>query len=95
MKRIERKIREDFSGCSSGARYYDTKGEAVWCFERALAGCDGRLDTMDCNDWYGDEGSTLVQIRKGCPDNGDVVGWARFSWYRMGSGRWEVVGYVT
>jgi hypothetical protein len=95
MKRIERKVREAFSGCSSGAKYYDTKGDAVHAFDAALEGCDGHLDTMGCNDWYGDEGSTLCMIRRDDPDYGDCIGYAKFTWYRVGSGRWEIIGYIT
>jgi len=95
MKRIERKVREAFSGCSSGNTYYNTKGHAFQAFNAALEGCDGHLDAASCMDWYGDEGSTLCDIREGCPDCGPVIGHARFTWYRIASGRWEVIGYIT
>lgn len=85
-------VREAFSGWSSGTVYYETKGDAVYTFDHALADYGYHLDLADCMDWYYDEGRKIVRI---LDENDDLVGHACFTWYRMQSGRWEVIGYIT
>ncbi len=91
-------VREAFSENSSGSYYYDTKGDAVHAFNLTLERFGYHLDYAECSDWYGDDGSRLVSVldfSEDTADYGDPVGSARFSWYRVPSGRWEVIGYLT
>ena len=85
-------IRNAFAGCSSGPVYYETKGHAVSAFEEALAAYNLHFDEMSGTTFSGDEGWTTVAV---CNGFDAVVGYARLSWYRLESGRYEFTGYIT
>ena len=88
-------VREAFSSCSTGndlGCYYETKGHAVMAFDAALRIHDYHLACDDTDDFIGDEGHKVVKVRN---ENGDTVGWANISWYRMPSGRYEFIGYLS
>ena len=88
----DKKVREAFSSCSSGAVYYETKGCAISAFDASLEDYWYHIDLADCMDWHYDEGRKVVRI---LDYSDDCVGHAVFSWYRMPSGRWEIIGYIT
>lgn len=92
MKRLSRKIREAFSGRSSSAYYYPTKGHAINSFDGILQGFDLCLDRENLIDFNGDEGRKAVDIHD---EYGACVGHAVFTWYRLPSGRYEFIGYIT
>lgn len=91
-------VRKDFAACSTGypcgadrTGYYETKGDAVRAFEAALNGHSLCFDDSELDDFPGDAGRKTVRV---CDECGRCVGHAVFSWYRMGSGRYEFVGYL-
>lgn len=88
-------VREAFSSCSSGnvpGPYYETKGHALRAFDTALADFGYHLDTADNAAWSSDEGRHTVDIYN---EDAECVGRAVFYYYRMPSGRWEFVAYIT
>lgn len=88
-------VRNAFAACSSGfgsSRYYETKGHAIHAFDNVLAKYGYMLDPADNSAWSGNEGHTTVPILTG---QGDDAGRAYFSWFRMSSGRYEFVAYIT
>lgn len=87
-------VREEFAACSTSNRYYDTKGDAIDTFDIALQEYGYRLDDVDIVDMSGDEGRVHWAVCIDSLDYGEVVGQAVFSWYRVPSGRWEVIGYL-
>lgn len=93
-------VRKAFSGCSSG-KYYNSKSEAIDTFNATLEEHGFHLDYADCCNWSSDEGSVGVRVLIEADGPFDVdgyprcVGYVHFSWYRMQSGRWEVIGYLT
>lgn len=93
-------VREDFSANSSGAVYYDSKGQAIDAFNATLADYGFYLDPYDCGGWDGDEGRRVVTVRVETDGPFDIpgedtrVGYAHFTYYRMESGRWEIIGYL-
>jgi hypothetical protein len=58
-----------------------------------------RFDYNDTQDLYGDTGRKLVRIVSPDPIDPDEkdghAGFALLLWYRMPSGRYEVIGYIT
>ncbi|MCK9600954.1 MAG: hypothetical protein M0R06_18070 [Sphaerochaeta sp.] len=78
--------RKAFAGCPT---YYANKGEAYSIFDESLAPWGLTLipDNMPDN-----EGWKMFEVvnRFNCQ-----VGYARLSWYRLESGRYEVVGYLS
>ncbi|MHC4301005.1 MAG: hypothetical protein ACYS7Y_27335 [Planctomycetota bacterium] len=88
-------VRAAFSDWSTGndrGCYYSTKGHAVNAFDGALQEFDFCLDRDDLADFTGNEGRKTIEIHdefKHC------VGRALITWYRMPSGRYEFVGYIT
>ena len=91
--KVKHPVREAFSDCSSGSGpYYETKGHAVNAFDAALQEHDFCFDPDELIDFYGDEGRRTINIRS---DGGEYVGLALLTWYRMPSGRYEFVGYIT
>ena len=88
-------VRGAFAGKSTGGRgtvYYASKGCAVSEFDAALAVWGLSLDEMDCMSLPGDTGYKTLAVRNG---EGDCVGYAYLSWFRMESGRYEFVGYIS
>jgi len=91
---VNHPVRNDFCSRSTGAdcgRYYPTKGHAVNAFDYELQTYNLCLDSDDLADFPYDEGRKNVDIHN---ENGDIVGRAIFTWYRMPTGRYEVIGYV-
>ncbi len=91
-------VREAFAGCSSGAggsgyaNYYSTKGHAVNAFDARLQTYDLWFDRDDVSGFDGNEGRRTLAIVN---DFDRCVGYAVLSWYRMPSGNYEFVGYIT
>ena len=100
MIKARHPVREAFSANSSGARYYDTKGQAVDAFDASLNDYGFYLDSDDLMGWSGDDGSVTVAVRVetngpfDIPGEDNCVGHAHFTYYRMPSGRWEIIGYM-
>ena len=95
--RITSKMKNDFSSNSSGSKYYDTKGEAVSAFNDSLEPYGLCLNFADCNDWHYDEGRRTVAIltlESDSTESKDTGKVAIMTWYRMGTGRWEIIGYI-
>jgi hypothetical protein len=94
-------LREDFAGMSTGnngSGYYESKGEAVRAYEKALNDYDLCFNPDDFMQMPGDEGRISVDIwtMNGADDDyfHDCVGSALLMWYRMPSGRYEFTGYI-
>jgi len=92
-------VREAFADCSTGAPtcggrigYYATKGHAVHAFEEALAGCGLQFGELSGTDFTGAEGWNTLLV---CNSGNCHVGYARLSWHRMESGRYEFTGYIS
>jgi hypothetical protein len=87
-------IREAFAGCSTNGKstgYYETKGHAVCAFDEVLAAYALHFDPDDCVGVRDNEGWITLSVLNAA----DIrIGYARLSWYRMPSGRYEVVGYL-
>ncbi len=87
-------VREKFAAVSTSgaAGYFLTKGHAVDCFDTALRQYGLSFALYDCTEFVGNDGCATVSIIN---DSDHVVGYARLSWHRMGSGRYEFVGYIS
>jgi hypothetical protein len=88
-------VRNAFAGKSSGNKsgaYYETKGHAVNAFDNALQDYDLHFDRDELVSMPGNEGSVTLAV---CNGYNIRVGYARISWYRTESGRYEVVGYIS
>lgn len=88
-------VRAAFSGCSTGnvpGPYYETKGHALRAFDAALAAHGYHLDCADHSAWFSNEGRCEIDVYV---EGGGCVGKAVISYYRMPSGRYEFVGYIT
>lgn len=74
--------------------YFDTKGAAIQAADMVLANFG--WETGDCNP-LGDDGRELIPIvkREGRELLCEEVGTLVFSWYRMPSGRYEVIMYLS
>jgi hypothetical protein len=90
-------VREAFAGCSTSNNYYETKGHAFSTFRSALVKNGFDFDCNNCCDMPGDEGRAIFDVfTVGDPwnDPEDFAGTAVLYWYRMPSGRYEVIGYL-
>jgi hypothetical protein len=90
-------VRNDFSSCSSGPVYYDSKGHAINAFDEALQEHGFRFDYADTQTLYGNEGRKVCDVIPNVDGDfgpADPVGRAVIMWYRMPSGRWEIIGYL-
>jgi len=92
-------VREAFSSRSTdntrGAGrtgYYETKGHAVQAFDAELREYGYHLDHASFASWSGNEGRETIEVLN---ESLDVVGCAVFTWFRMESGRYEFIGYLT
>lgn len=88
-------VREAFAGCSTNGKsvsYYETKGHAVCAFDEALAAYGLHFAPEDCNDLRDNEGWATLRV---CNAADVRIGYARLSWYRMPSGRYEFTGYLS
>ena len=86
-------VREKFAACSTSgaAGYFLTKGHAVDCFDGVLRQYRLSFALYDCSEFVGNAGCANVDIIN---ESDHVVGCARLTWYRMPSGRYEVIGYI-
>lgn len=86
-------VRSKLAGLSSSNNYYATKGAALQAADEVLK--EYGWTTGVCNP-LGDEGRELVAIGpaddEGCLKSEE--GLLAFSWYRMPSGRYEIVMYL-
>jgi hypothetical protein len=88
-------VRNAFAGRSSGNgsnTYYASKGHAVNAFDNELQGYNLCLDRNDLADFVGNEGRKIIDIHN---EFDKVVGCAVFTWFRMESGNYEFVGYIS
>jgi len=98
---ISRSLRNEFAGLSTGnenGRYYPSKGVGVEHFAQALANHEHEFDYAELQDCTGDEGYKVVRLYPaGTVEQhpADSDGRAFLSWYRMPSGRWELIGYIS
>lgn len=97
-------VRAAIANLSSGNRYYDSKGQALGEVERVLNDHNLELAYQGCDGCPGDSGYFTFPLRtvsdacivcEDCDKGGDVINGIAFSWYRMPSGRWEIVVYVS
>lgn len=84
--------------------YFESKGEALTAIDSILNEYGIELAPRDCP---GDEGSTTFDFftfdNSYClcdkcgesDDKGEFNNCLSFSWYKMQSGRWEIVAYIT
>jgi len=84
-------VRNDFAAVSSGNNYFGTKGNAVNAFDSVLQDYDLHFDRNELTNFNGDEGRAVLSIVN---DFEHHVGYAHLSWYRLSSGRYEVIGYI-
>ena len=86
------KIKRLFSECSTCGvgTYYPTKGHAINRFDGILQGFDLCLDRNDL-DFPNDCGVKSIAV---IDEFKHVKGYARISWHRMDTGRYEVIGYI-
>jgi hypothetical protein len=84
-------IREQFAACSTGSnhRYYHTLQEGLEVFDKVLR--ESGLSLRSIPDCHNDTARALLVIEQG----DEEVGNAFFTWYRMPSGNFEVIGYIT
>lgn len=88
-------VRKEFADRSTGSfhgDYYPTKGHALTAFDGVLQGYELCLDRNELNIGSGDTGRNTIRILN---EFGREVGCAVFSWYRMPSGRYEFIGYIS
>ena len=94
-------VREAFASCSTGnvetgnAGYYVFKADANYAMRAALARFGYCFDENDCQSWHGNEGRVTIDVCVDGDEQGDVVGCAVISWYRMPSGRYEFTCYLS
>jgi hypothetical protein len=102
--RAKHPVREAFAGCTSDGgpwTYYDSKGAGVRAFDSALDGYGLCFDKDDHFDMPGDAGRINIDVYTGIDGYGEddsrgrFVGSAVLTWYRLLSGRYEFVGYLT
>ena len=85
-------LRNEFAGKSTGRVYYQSKGCAVNTFDNVLQNYDLSFDRTDLPDFNGNDGWATLRIVNAY----DVaVGYAHLSWYRMETGVYEFVGYIS
>jgi hypothetical protein len=95
-------VREAFAGRSTGCKvgpergsdrigYYETKGEGLEAFSDALHDHAFCFDQEVYSELDGNEGHKEMRVLDG---NDNHVGYARISWHRMESGRYEFTGYI-
>lgn len=87
--KLTRKIRNEFTGCSSS---YITKGHAINAFDGVLQGYDLCLDRENLLGFDGYEGFKSIEVQD---EFRHCAGVAYIIWYRIPSGRYEFIGYVT
>lgn len=85
-------VRERVAGCSSGPKYYFSKGEIIDTLNRAVSPYALELEPDDCIDMPNNDGHKIIGVNNA---NGRCVGNVWVSWYRMPSGRYELIAYIT
>ena len=88
---LTKPIRNAFAGVSSSNDYFSTKGHGINAFDAELQSHNLSFDRKFTFDLNGDRGRALIPIVN---DYDSVVGQALIAWYRMPSGRYEIVGYI-
>ena len=88
-RREEKTLREKIASLSSGS-YYDEISHWFDLLDQVVQNySDGLLSLgRDCPQVYNDSGSSMLRI-------GDSELFIWWSWYKMPSGRWEIVCYLT
>lgn len=97
MIKAKHPVREQFASCSVDGKvvdYYDTKGHAFNAFEKVLVSNGYDFDLNNCCDMPGDEGRAIFDVFDCHDDVEEFAGTAVLYWYRMPSGRYEVIGYL-
>ena len=96
---ITKELRDEFSACSTGSQhrfglinYYGAKCYAVNAFDVALQNYDFCLDSDDLADFIGDTGRKTIAVHD---RDKHVVCYAILIWYKMSSGNYEFLGYLT
>lgn len=94
--RFKKSTREAFASQSSGASY-PNKWEAIERFDAVLRPLGVTFRNADVISLHGDEGRTTALL-VAFDENGDELdkeeGRAVLTWYRLPSGRWEIIGYL-
>ncbi|MHC4121068.1 MAG: hypothetical protein ACYSWO_26575 [Planctomycetota bacterium] len=94
--RFKQSTRNAFASQSSGASY-PNKWEAIARFDAVLKPLGVTFRNGDVCSLYGDDGRTTAEIVR-FDENGDetdkVEGRAVLTWYKLESGRWEIIGYL-
>jgi hypothetical protein len=88
-------VRADFADHSTGnkcGQYYNSLACAFDAFNDTLIDYGYHFSPEDLVSWEGNEGRKQVTILDG---HRNVAGIAQFFYYRMESGRWEVIAYIT
>jgi len=90
---ITARLRREFANKSTAnGNYYPTKTHGISAFEEVLKTASLSFDHEEWNDFGGDEGRRTLTVCDCCRH---PVGKAMLSWYRMPSGAYEVVAYLT
>ena len=89
---IKKKLRNRIADLSSGPVYYDEVSDWHVLVKYVLRdfGLSFRRDQTP--DIHGNEGRGLLAIED---EFGVTVSHLCFTWYRMQSGRWEIINYLT
>jgi hypothetical protein len=72
--------------------YYETRGHAVAAFSDVLGQYGYTFDEMDPPQLPGDNGARAYPY---FDETNTLAGYIYLAWYRMPSGRYEVIGYIT
>ena len=96
-KRITGKhpVRNAFSECSTGNKggaYYETKRDAVHAFESVLNAHGFYVDWENFTNFANDDGRAMLEFHS---EGMEFEGHALLTWFRMESGRYEFIGYIT
>lgn len=83
----EKDLRNQIANLSSG-RYYDQIFHWFDLVVKTAARFGLIIDEQDCPQVYNDSGSSMIRI-------GDSELFIWWSWYKMPSGRWEIICYLT
>ena len=99
--KLSKSLRNAYCEKSTGSadgEYYFTKGHGVMAFAEVLDGFGLEFDWMALQDLPGDNGRKQVDVKEINHDTGEndgqVVGSALITWYRMPSGRYEMISYL-
>jgi hypothetical protein len=94
--RFKQATRNAFASQSSGASY-PNKWEAIARFDAVLRPLGVTFRNADVCSLYGDEGRTTAALVAFNADGDELdreEGRAVLTWYKLESGRWEIIGYL-